>query len=562
MPAHRRRDTRAQGRRRRGQTFKLGELFPRADAVDPHAQVITINLGVGVYESGEPKPFYTRPWASEWRVPFARDWLVDGVRGSLGHAFARWIAGGERAEHAQRRSQLLLRRERILRHGSHREPGARESPAAGTDSSELERAIRCTARAKDDALSDAASGRTQRSDARAELLRDLAGLTDASPNERFLGAYLGLEDRALARRTDDAERDRYLGVYQALYADVTLPAKLRALSERELTYAWDPNSPVGPHLVMLANIAAVADDPVMALTARLAIAEFEADDRKRAAALDALLEPFTRIEGYAEMDEFYALVTDIGEAHLAIGDAADAARAYAKCLDAASFDEDGSDDGWLCGAKLAESLDAMSGADGDLADLTIPLRVLGPVALATVKNAVGTLDRNEILRAGKLAMERVPDAHEAPVLLAYLAAAASDPGEKRAFITRRGQDFTRESPWYVREATAAAAVNLSDESFKALLDPGPITVPDAPTSDDEWLVEVRDERAPLVLTDCTNDLVERATLTIHVDTSSGAPVTSITSTKPAPRSTACLEHDIARRFRSIPPANITWVLKP
>lgn len=539
------------------ETFTLGELFPHEQPV-PTGPVLKMNLG-SVRYGVSPAPPSGGVRLGPPPARFEPGWLVGGVRPALTPAYDAWAGALARTAAAGWRSRRLVRRLWTLAWEAD-QPGARSTLVA-------ERLCATDARLAADA--EGAGGARDELRARTELLDALEAGADLGFNERFLLAHLlflgageASPERAVAVERADA-------LYRDIAGDAGAPLALRMLAERERATTTRAGRPDAERASHFARIAATSDDPALQLEAGLAYALLlpasgvGADGATRRSALESLHDAYRNADATALRADLGRVLAALGEVRFDAGDEVGALSAWAECLETARLDEENDDDPWRCATSLATGLRAYGGARGDAAKLAVSVTYAASVGVAVMRNAIEARDRVEATRAGELALDRAPDARDAPIALALLLELTTDPARRRALTDERSTRYGAGSTWFTRESLRLAGNGALASAIQMLLTPWDAPAPPAPTTDDEWRVEVRDDRAPKLSAACGSALSEEmATITARIDTTGSTPRVTATSAKPIPASTACLEREVGVYFRSVPPAELTLVLAP
>lgn len=527
-------------------TFTLGELFPHDQPVRREAP-FKMNVGTIGYATNTGSIGHGYG-SFRSRLRLERAWLAEGVRPALLPLLDAWLDVLDVERRVARRTPLLARRERLLLWENLRP----DAPDA-VDAAHL--CAVSDSRRNDQEREAAASDEVR---TRSALLAELRSAPDPSLDERFLLAYLTALAVDPRSPTRDADQGPARARFEAIAEDRAAPTILRVLANRWLadnTMATDPSN---VRADALERIVDLTDDPRYELAARLDLALQVAGGAPLAKALTALEPAFAAATDPDSRNAYPRLLVSLAEARWKARDVRGAFDAWATCLRAAELTEDDDDDWWGCGANVASSLHELSGVDAASADVEIPDAFAASIGVAVMRTAMDARDRREAVRAGELALARAPDAAHAPLVLALLARLEADPAKRRALLDRRNTRYGTGTAWFQREQRRAYAFGTNDYTLANLFDPVEPPIPAEPTNEDEWRVEIRDDRLPAVRDACRDVLLpESATLKARIDATGAAPRVTVSSTAKAPDSIACLERELAARLRSLPPVEIT-----
>lgn len=532
-------------------TFTLGELFPRAQ-LQSDAPPLRHNLGTISYSGSYGATGRGTPGARV-RPDFDEGWLVGGIRPALEKDFHAWLDATRTVRAAVRRAPLLVRRMRIL--------DATQSLPDPPEDVVFQRG--CTNAAHADAEQVRSDAGRQALVAREALIETLGGATERSVNEAFLLAYLRMTRIAADSVSANDERALVAKDYVALADDEATPIVLRVVALGELARGTYGRVAKRGRPACLQKIVDLTDDPVFELPARFDLALDLEKPAPRRAALEAIAEPYLAATHPALRAEAPRVLRLLGDAAYELDDVPGAIDAWSKCLGASQLDEDDDDDPWGCAQRVADGLRSAGGASGAVADVRVSDTFAAAIGLRVMQHAIEARDRREVERAGDVALARAPQAIDAPLALGLLLRLATDPDRTRALTDRRAADYGAGTAWYRRATLRFAATASGDASMRALLEPPPTPIKPEPTTEDEWRVELRDDRAPRLRDACVTSLQEAgAKLVLRIDTTGPAPRVEVTSDKPGASSIGCVERAVGIYFRSVPPAELTLVLTP
>ena len=466
-------------------------------------------------------------------------WVASATSPEAEAPLATWLAAREVLGTHQRGSYLLDDRARYAR--------SIEPPAAWGGR-------RCVDEAAAEAERDEqqAEAATQRA---AEALRGvLEALPSPQPGDELLLAYLLEEQLPYPYEPKDAERP--MALLSKVAGDRAVSRELRARAAEQLARVQGPDSKA--FVGSLEQALSLTKDPVLTVETlvKLAdVADYQGDDAKAEALrvkLMALLDP-------QENDRWRVAHTlallaqarlDRGAYELALDDAA-------RCARESAGEIEHDPDPWGCAPVLAEALAELAGAP---AKVEVPLAFLGPLAIASMDSALVRHDHQQAKHVGMLLLRELPEAAEAPEVLAMLMGIVQSEDERAALATKKARKYGPKSPW-AEQQRGRLAWELEpaavEEQLAALREPkrAPVVVR-LPAKPIELTAELR-ARATMVGETCAAVLPKgRRAVRIGVDTSGTVPVVTVRGAKPA--AAACLQRATESRFRSVGPVMITF----
>lgn len=374
----------------------------------------------------------------------------------------------------------------------------------------------------------------------------LETLPDPRPADVFLLAYL--QFRALEYPHPPAEDARLEAIFTRVAGDESLGRELRARAAEQSAMAQRHDDP--RFVATLERAVELTQDPEQRVERLSNLASVVGGDRAEAvrAQIIELLEETGKDWRLAHtLGDLADDRLDRGAYELARVDAARCARASP-----ADFPHD--PDPWGCAETLAEATAELAGAP---MDGVVPLTFLGPLALASIRSALGRHDYDQAEHVGRLLLAELPEAAEVPQVIAHLQALADSPAARDELEERRLRDYGPASAWAARQRERLAWGLPDPESVDRALTSllaGAEVVGGPPRTPDERRRDVQ-ARAIRVAETCRDVLpTSPKHASLRVDTRGPLPRVTIDGVEDEARD--CLRRAARARFRSLGPARV------
>lgn len=523
-------------------TLALTRVFQREEARDMVVSVPTpFDLDVMQVRRSPPAPKLGGGLGMGWQGLEA-SWIASATGPELEAPLSTWLAARDVLFAHQRGSYLLDDRARYAR--------SVEPPAAWGGR-------RCVEEAAAQAERDEqhAEAETERA---AEALRGaLEALPSPRPGEAFLLGYLLAEQLPYPYEPKDAARS--IALFTKVADDQAASRELRARAAEQI--ARIQGSGDKAFVGSLERVLSLTKDTELTIETlvKLAdVAEYHDDDAKAEALrvkLMALLEP--QDPRATTRWRVGRTLASLAEARLARGAYELALDDAARCARESAGELPHDPDPWGCAPVLSEALAELAQAP---AGVEVPLAFLGPLALASMRSALARHDHQQAEHVGRLLLAELPDAAEAPEVIAMLTGIVQTDDARAELAAAQQRSYGPKSAWTEQQRRRLAWENepaAVEQQLAALRVPAraPVMVR-LPTKPIELTAELR-ERATLVGETCAAVLPKgRRAVRIAVDTSGTLPVVTVRGAKPA--AAACLRRATESRFRSVGPVMITF----
>ncbi|MCB9750641.1 MAG: hypothetical protein H6713_11710 [Myxococcales bacterium] len=376
------------------------------------------------------------------------------------------------------------------------------------------------------------------------------GLTPRRPGDEFVLAYLQVLE--LARPRPEGEAARLRGVLDGVASDESLGSELRARAAETIAYLH--SSDQGEFTAALERTIALTRDPALRVDALVKLAD-TSDDVARAEALRAQI-----VELYEETEVDWQLartLSDLASVRVERGAYALARADATRCAREVRAEFPRDPDPWGCAGPLAEAVAELAYEPSDEpTDEEVPLAFLGPLALAAMGSAYDRWDYEQAERVGRLLLAELPEAAEAPAVLARLRALATT-DEARAELDELARAYGPTSDWAAHHRRRLAWDDRAPEEIArrldALMNPGGFRWR-RETAPAELADNLR-ARAVAVAETCSALLpVAPGRATLRVDTRGSAPRVAVTGA--GRQGTRCLRRAAEARFRSLEPLRV------
>jgi len=514
----------------------LSELLRVAEVRVPGLKTKKYDLGHFGMFARSPAPLGDNSTGMGWQV-LDPERVRPGISPEALAEFDAWRDAREHLFDTQRASYLIGQRKRYL-----------ETVTTGPTSWG---GWVCTSRAAAQLEETLHGARAAAQRTREALRSTLEAVSNASAEERLLLAVLVADQPGDPRDPDAQDRPRRM--FEAIARDDTVDVEVRARAWMQLARIT-PDVRGTAFTEALRRARRLSKDPEVEVSVRLKLAQVEPDPTRK---MERLRDLLPLLKGPNERWRVAMVSGQLAEMALEHRDYAAAVRHGARCatVSVETFEHD--DDPWGCAPAMAEAIVEL-GADAVAADLELPHRFVGPLALSLMQASLGVRDYGQARHVGEAALRLVPEAAEAPEILMLLAGLTDDAGTRAELIDRKVRDYSPEGTWWRTQRERMAWGNIPERVSQLLDDlaePPRLTKVERPTDAAALQDELRN-RASAAFQACEETLgSDYRRFRLTVNTEGSTPKVEVRGATREQK--ACIRQAARARFWSIGPAKVT-----